>query len=234
MKKLLTLLLIAALTLTACGAKDTQNDDVNNDDNNQVVDTDNTLGDNNGDGNVEDNGENTPAIGDDAGESESESEDAGMEGPAKVTAVTSVDDAIAFIDANVYSQCSDYLPMAMATMALPMEDADMVAYHTGMTDLAGVTDIILSESMVGSFAYSFVMLRTDGTNTAEVQKTLGEKIDPRKWVCVAAEKVSSVIVDNDVILVMGSAEQVDAIMNAVTTAAADVYTNVGSVVNVLG
>ena len=38
----------------------------------------------------------------------------------------------------------------------------------------------------------------------------------------------------DVVLVMGGADQVDTIMNAVTEAAADVYTDVGSVMTVLG
>lgn len=147
-----------------------------------------------------------------------------------VTKVESADDAAAFIDANVYSLCQEALPMMTRTNVLSTEDMDTITYHTGLTDTSGITDVILSESGVGSIAYSLVFLRTDGSNTAELQTALGESINPSKWICVTAEYIASVTLDNDIILVMGSKDQVDTIMNAITTAAEGVYENVGSVV----
>ena len=145
--------------------------------------------------------------------------------------IASADDVISFLDNDVYPQCPpESLPMMLMSMALPMEDMEGITYHTGLADVAGITDIILSESGVGSIAYSLVYLRTDGTNTDEIQKTLGENINPRKWVCVGAEYIASVTLDNDVVLVMGTKDQADMVMDAVLTAAEGKFNNIGSVV----
>ncbi|MBQ9996402.1 MAG: hypothetical protein IJP32_08530, partial [Clostridia bacterium] len=96
--------------------------------------------------------------------------------------IASADDVVAFLDNDVYSQCpADSLPMMLMSIPLAMDDMEGVTYHTGLADVDSITDIILSESGVGSIAYSLVYLRTDGTNTDEIQKTLGESINPRKW-----------------------------------------------------
>lgn len=243
-RKILVTLLAAALLLSSCGRN---NDDATGGDTaggtNSVGDavTDLLPGDtnteNSGDNAGNAAGENTTG-GDTAGEggnaggdtsdpSGATNEDTGATGVDKVE---SADDAVSFIDANVYSQCQDVLPMMTMTTALSTEDMESITYHTGLTDTSGITDVILSESGVGSIAYSLVYLRTDGTNTAEIQTALGESINPRKWVCVTAEYIASVTLDNDIILIMGAKDQVDTIMNAVTTAAEGVFENIGSVV----
>ena len=145
--------------------------------------------------------------------------------------IASADDVVAFLDNDVYSQCpADSLPMMLMSIPLAMDDMEGVTYHTGLADVDGITDIILSESGVGSIAYSLVYLRTDGTATADIQQTLGESINPRKWVCVGAEYIASVTLDNDVCLIMGSKDQVDMVMDAVLTAAEGKFNNIGSVV----
>ena len=234
-KKLAITLLALSLLLSACGKKN------NDDDNNGGETTNNDTGitdilpDINDTANNANNenagntaGENTENTTSGTGEEENvTNEDTGA---AAVDKVESAEDAISFIDANVYSQCADVLPMMTMTQALSTEDMESITYHTGLTDTSGITDIILSESGVGSIAYSLVYLRTDGTNTAELQTALGESIDPAKWVCVTAEYIASVTLDNDIILIMGAKDQVDTIMNAVTTAAEGIYENIGSVV----
>lgn len=145
--------------------------------------------------------------------------------------IASADDVISFLDNDVYPQCPpESLPMMLMSMPLPMDDMEGITYHTGLADVAGITDIILSESGVGSIAYSLVYLRTDGTNTEEIQNTLGESINPRKWVCVGAEYIASITLDNDVVLIMGAKDQVDMVMDAVLTAAEGKFNNIGSVV----
>ena len=192
--------------------------------------SDSTLGDENGDGTVESSGNSNSMM--------SGQESGGIDGEMTqfepVTEISNADDAVNFIAANVYSKCADAVPMMTETRILSKDDLESVTYNTGLTDITGINDIILSESMVGSFAYSLVMLRTDGSSTAQLQQAMNEQINPAKWVCVAAEAVRSVTLDDDVVLVMGGSEQVDTIMNAVTEAAADVYTDVGSVMSVLG
>ncbi|MGN1410715.1 MAG: hypothetical protein ACI4XJ_11155 [Eubacteriales bacterium] len=227
MKKFLIALLALSLLLSACKSKNNNND--NTESSNSAPETtettseSNTLGDDNGYGTIDEPN--------DGGNNNTNDGEANFD---IVDKVESADDAVNFIAGNVYSKCKDVLPMYTETVVLSKDDMDSITYNTGLTDISGINDIIISESGIGSFAYSFVMLRTDGTNTADIQTALGNSINPNKWICVSADKVASVMLDNDIILVMGKVEQVDTIMTAVTEAAAGVYNNVGSVVNVLG
>ena len=123
--------------------------------------------------------------------------------------------------------------MAVETRTLDMSDADAVQYNTGLADTDGITDIVLSESAVGSFAYSLVYVRTDGTNTEAVHQSLKDSIDPRKWVCVEAEAVNSIRLDDDICVVMGSAEQVDTISASLRQAAEGVFEQIGEPMSVL-
>ena len=167
----------------------------------------------------------------------------GEDAPAEETAVgdtapapglATVEDAMAFIENDVYPNAGDMIPMMTMSIEVDLADPDAVAYYTGLTDTTGIEHIVVSESGVGSFAYSFIYVMTDGTNTADIQTRLGESVDPIKWVCVQADKIASVQLDSDIVLIMGAPEQVDAIMGAVTTAAVDKFEVVGDVVHVMG
>jgi len=153
---------------------------------------------------------------------------------SEVNSVNSADDALNFIGANVYSKCKDVIPMMTETKILSTDDIDSITYNTGLTNTDGIDDIIVSDSSLDSFAYSLVMLRTDGTNTDTLQNELSNSINPGKWLGVVAEKVSSIKLDDDIIVVMGGAEQVDTIMSSVMEAANGVYDNVGDIVSVMG
>ena len=237
MKRLLLILLASSLLLASCGgSKNNENNDANNND--SVIttpDNDENTADNSG---VTD-GDNViediiPGEDGAAADNNSAAADSAEIPEGGVTAVTTGEEAVTFIDVNVYSQCMDVLPMSTMSMILPTEDMDTVTYNTGLTDLTGVNEIIVSESMIGSFAYSLVMVRTDGTNTDEIQTALGEQINPRKWLCVGADQIRTVRLDNDIILVMSDNGRTEPVMNAVVAAASAVYENVGTVVNVLG
>lgn len=232
MKKILTLLLATTLLLASCGGNPDETLESSTTDTTQ----NDTLGDGNDDGVIE--GENnTDSIPENDETASEDFVDDSVEGDTTaeaVTSVTSAEDAVTFIDVNVYSQCMDVLPMSTMSTILSLEDMDSVTFITGLTDLTGVNDIIVSESMIGSFAYSFVMVRTDGTNTDDIQTALGEQINPQKWVCVWADQIRSVRLDNDIILVMSDSDRADPVMNAVLNAAEGVYENIGTVINVLG
>ena len=153
--------------------------------------------------------------------------------PETVDSVQSAEDAVRFISGNLYSLCSEVLPMAVETRILDLQDADAVQYNTGLTATDGITDIIISESAVGSFAYSLVYVRTDGKNTEQIHQSLKDSIDPRKWVCVEAEAVHSVRLDDDICVIMGSAEQVDTISASLKQAAEGIFEQIGDPVTVL-
>lgn len=74
------------------------------------------------------------------------------------------------------------------TSELDLGDADMLSYHTGLTNLDGIEGVYLSESMISSTAYSAVYIRTTDDADAEgIRKQLMDNINPAKWVCVSAD-----------------------------------------------
>jgi len=147
-----------------------------------------------------------------------------------VNPITTPEEAIAFINDEVYTQCTDILPAAVESMALDLTDIDTVTYHTGLTSVEGITDIILSESMIGSFAYSVLYVRTDGTKTEEIRDNIAANIDTRKWICVEAEDMASVVLDNtDIFFVMSDAERTEAVINAAVAAAEAKFTVVSEI-----
>lgn len=267
MKKLIVLFFMTALMLTSCfgGNNDTPDDTTDTRDVHS-----NTLGDDNGDGIVDDetdDGMNGGIIDDvidgaetlvsdvvdgaeDILDGNSGADGTGMNGDnmlnndmsgeqrepnfSEVNSVNSADDALNFIGANVYSKCKDVIPMMTETKILSTDDIDSITYNTGLTNTDGIDDIIVSDSSLDSFAYSLVMLRTDGTNTDTLQNELSNSINPGKWLGVVAEKVSSIKLDDDIIVVMGGSEQVDTIMSSVMEAANGVYENIGDIVSVMG
>ncbi len=153
--------------------------------------------------------------------------------PDPVDSVASADDAMRFITGNLYPLCGDVLPMAVETRTLDLSDTDAIQYNTGLTATGGITDIVISESAIGSFAYSLVYVRTDGSNTDAVHQSLRDSINPRKWVCAEAEAMNTIRLDNDICLVMGSTEQVDTISSSLKEAAEGVFDSVGEFTNVL-
>ncbi len=233
-KIFLTLLALSLLISSCRNNNENTDNNTNNGNNTNMTENDNgnnansneNMNDNNTNDNIDNNDNNNATVDDNAGVNDDT-------GANPVDKVESADDAVKFIDANVYSRCGDVLPMMVETRILPGDDMDSITYNTGLTDTSGIDDIILSESMVGSFAYSLVYLRTDGTNIADLQTALGNSINPAKWVCVSAESISSITLDDDILLVMGDKDQVDTIMDSVLAAAENVYDNIGSVVTIV-
>jgi hypothetical protein len=103
--------------------------------------------------------------------------------------------------AKVYENISeDNLPMGLTNMTV---DATNIEGFLGTKDIE-YTEALASESMIGSFAHSVVLVRAkDAKNIEDVKKTIKENVNPRKWVCVGVEK-EDVIIKNkgDLIIVI--------------------------------
>jgi len=119
--------------------------------------------------------------------------------------LNSADEVSAFFDEVYGGVAEDLLPMGGAmTSELDLGDADMLSYHTGLTNLDGIEGVYLSESMISSTAYSAVYIRTtDDADAESIRKQLMDNINPAKWVCVSAEQQYAVIFGNDIFFVMG-------------------------------
>lgn len=142
--------------------------------------------------------------------------------PSGMVHLDDFDAVSSFMDDVYKGVAEDLLPYQVQTNELDLNDADLLEYHTGLTDLTGIEGVYLSESMMSSTAYSAVYIRTNDEGDAEaIRQQLMDNINPAKWVCVSAEKEVGVLFGKDVFFVMGAADTVDEVYkNAESVAAA--------------
>lgn len=69
----------------------------------------------------------------------------------------------------------------------------------------------VSMPMIGSIAHQVAIVRvSDNTDTAALASEMEANLDPRKWICAEAEKTAVVTKDNVILVVMSTADVVDA------------------------
>ena len=74
---------------------------------------------------------------------------------------------------------------------------------TGLQTPENITEAAVYEPMMGSIAFSMVMVRTaEGTDVKAVAEGMKTGIDPRKWICVEADDVQVVSFGDVVMLIM--------------------------------
>lgn len=75
------------------------------------------------------------------------------------------------------------------------------------------SEALSSDALIGSIAHSLVVLKLpEGVDAAATAESIRTNADPRKWICVEAEKVSVVSSGRFVMLVMSDTATVDAIV----------------------
>lgn len=73
-------------------------------------------------------------------------------------------------------------------------------------------EALASEAMISAIAHSAVLLRLpEGSDSQSVANEIRENADPRKWICVEAEKTLVTEQENMVLLVMSSSSAAEAI-----------------------
>ena len=78
-----------------------------------------------------------------------------------------------------------------------------VTHFTGLADASQITDVAVYESMMGSQAFSLVMVRTaEGEDAKAVAQEMKDNIDPRKWICVGADEKMVAGYGDTVMLIM--------------------------------
>ena len=120
--------------------------------------------------------------------------------------ITSTEDMCNLIN-TVYTGLEDILPPTLNTQIVDTNNLDVLKSFTGLTSNENIDSAVVSEPMIGSQAYSFVLVKVkDGVNPDMIAKEMSEKVDTRKWICVQAEILYATSVDNLVVLVMASDE----------------------------
>lgn len=120
--------------------------------------------------------------------------------------INSAEDLSALIE-KVYEGQEEQLPSLM-TQTVDVTDNDYVKMVTGLDNGDDFEYIAVSEPMMSSQAYSFVLAKVkEGVDADSVAKSMSEKIDPRKWLCVTAEKIYATSSGDVVCLVMASEDR---------------------------
>ena len=209
MKKLLILILILTLVMTAftaCGGKD----------NGETVIEEQT-------GQAEQSGEDSDADADaepedkdktetskpsapskDNNGSESNKKDEPSKEPAKEPAKPAAPSGSpSDIIEKIYAKKTVELPLG--TTELDLSDGEMFTAVTGLASSDKVKAAAYSESMMGSQAYSLVVVRVKKSkDAATVADEMLNGINPAKWICVEADDVRVAAYDDLVMLIMVS------------------------------
>lgn len=76
---------------------------------------------------------------------------------------------------------------------------------TGLEDASQITEAAFYEPMIGSIAFSMVMVRTaSGVDPKTVAEAMKAGVDPRKWICVEADDMMVAGCGDVVMLIMVS------------------------------
>ena len=76
---------------------------------------------------------------------------------------------------------------------------------TGLEDASQITEAAAYEPMMGSLAFSMVMVRTAaGVDAKTVAEGMKSGVDPRKWICVEADDMKVAGIGDVVMLIMVS------------------------------
>lgn len=96
------------------------------------------------------------------------------------------------------------------TMLTPL-DAETFSWFLFIDAIEGA-EAVAADAMMSAVAHSVVVVRLpEGTDANEVAKQIEEKADPRKWICVEAEKTVVKVNGDLVLLVMSSSDVADAV-----------------------
>lgn len=138
--------------------------------------------------------------------------------------VESADDLVKLIDEVYKGQSEESLPMSLQTQTIDVSDETMVKSFTGLDNGNDLEYLVVSEPMMTSRAYSFVIAKVkNGADANKIAEEMKDKVDSRKWICVSAEKIYTTSSDNIVCLVMSDEETAKPIYNKFK----DIVKNVG-------
>lgn len=102
--------------------------------------------------------------------------------------------------------------LSVADVPVDLNNMDSLKYYTGLSDASKVKDVAVSEAMIGSQAYSLVLVQLNNAEDAEtVANEMLKGIDTRKWICVEADDLQIVSQDDLVMLIMVSSELKDSV-----------------------
>lgn len=105
------------------------------------------------------------------------------------------------IIAKIYTKKA--VDLKVGTTSVDLTDNDAVKAATGITNVSKVKAAAFSEAMIGSQAYSLVVVRAkDKKDTKSLANEMASGIDQRKWICVEADDLKVAAYDDLIMLIM--------------------------------
>lgn len=143
----------------------------------------------------------------------------GSGSPKETTAATTeaaqLEGSLTDIVDEIYENAVGFEIAVAPAEKLDTSDAEMFQYITGMSGTDSVEEAVYSDAMINAVAYSMVLIRVkDGADVEKIKKEVLEGVDPRKWICVAAEKVVVTNCGNVIMMVMSDKEMTGIIYDA--------------------
>lgn len=93
--------------------------------------------------------------------------------------------------------------LPLGTMEVDLADLDALKMFTGLSSADKIKAAAVSETMMGSQAYSLVVVKAkDAKYADDIVEEMANGIDPRKWVCVEADDLSVASAGDVVVLMM--------------------------------
>ena len=154
------------------------------------------------------------------------------EEPSGENAVNPVEGTPEELIEKIYAEFETLPEFPLMTMNLADMDAEAFPMYTGLADNSKVKESAFSEAMMGSQAYSMVVVRlNDAADSEAVATEMVNGIDTRKWICVEADDLAVAAYGDVVMLYMVDSQNFDlpssdaiAAFNAVCGGEATVYT----------
>lgn len=192
MKKIIAMLLalVMCVGLVACGEKTPEKTEPDNTQTETPAPEDTTPSEDVTTPEDGETGDETPDDGEDATEPEE-----GEEGGDVMMAETAV----------LLDQLSTVVPMQfpLGVMTIDHTDLEALEAYTGLKANDGIVEMSVMEPLMGSMAYSVVLVKLDGTADAEAMATnIKDNVNPRKWICVEADDLNAAVVGDYVIFAM--------------------------------
>lgn len=115
---------------------------------------------------------------------------------------------------SIYEKANIELPKLM-TNVIDINDELALKSSTGLSNKENIEQVVISEPMMTSQAYSLVLVKVaDGADVENIKKEMVDNIDTRKWICVTADKLYATNHNNLICLVMSREELAKPIYNA--------------------
>ena len=125
--------------------------------------------------------------------------------------ISSVDDLKDLVE-EIYKEDKPF--PTLDTRIIDTSNSTDVQSVTGSDNGNDFEYLVVSEPMISSQAYSFVLGKVkSGVNADKVAEEMYNNIDPRKWICVSAEKVCATSSGDIAILIMTSKEKTEKVYN---------------------